>query len=405
MSSDNSASARAKRAQLEAELAETQQELSDTYYDRSVSNQQDALDKELEDFREEKDTEMESWDEYLENTNQVVSDCLATVQENTETVYNTLQALGEEYGLSITESLTSPWAAGEDAIDSFTERFGDSMSATVDELRELEVGFIETMANIELAGKNAAQTVKDNFKGYKEAEKQPEQSGGGDNAGGGGNGNGGGNGGSSNAGMVSGLSGNIQYGQSGDAVKKLQQALNDLGFNCGNVDGIFGSKTLAAVKQFQQSSKYGGAITADGIVGANTKKKFKTAGYASGTTGVKNDQWALIDELGEELVIRPSNGRMTFMEKGTGVVPADLTSNLMGWGELDPSIMLERNKPVISATHITNNNMEVNMEIAEVVHVDHVDSNNLPDLTKAVEKQLDRYMKDLNAQIRRKTNR
>ena len=396
LSSDNSAAARAQRAQLEAELAEAQAELSDTYYDRSVSNQQDARDKELDAFREEKDNEMEGWDEYLENTNQVVSDCLATVQENTETVYNTLQALGEEYGLSITESLTSPWAAGEDAIDSFTERFGDSMSATVEELQQLEVEFLETMANIELAGKDAAQTVRDNFREYKEAEKAPEQPGGG-----GGSGNGGGSGGSSHAGMVSGLSGNIRYGQSGDNVKKLQQALNDLGFDCGNVDGKFGPNTLAAVKKFQQSSKYGGAIKADGVVGPDTKKKLKVAGYASGTTGVKKDQLAVIDELGEELVIRPSNGRMTFMEKGTGVVPADLTSNLMGWGELDPSIMLERNKPVISATHVTNNNMEVNMEIAEVVHVDHVDSNNLPDLTKAVEKQLDKYMKQLNGQIRK----
>ena len=396
MSADNSASARAKRAQLEAELAEARAALSDTYYDRSVSNQQEALDKELEAFQDEKNAEMESWDEYLENTEQVVADSLATIQENTETVYNTLQALGEEYGLSITESLTSPWQEGENAIQSFSEKFGISMSSTVEELQNLEVEFLETMANIELAGKDAAQTVRDNFREYKEAEKAPEQPGGG-----GGSGNGGGSGGSSHAGMVSGLSGNIQYGQKGDNVKKLQQALNDLGFNCGNVDGIFGAKTLAAVKKFQQSSKYGGAIVADGIVGKNTKNKFKVAGYAGGTTGVKNDQWALIDELGEELVIRPSNGRMTFMEKGTGVVPADLTSNLMGWGELDPSIMLERNKPVISATHITNNNMEVNMEIAEVVHVDHVDSNNLPDLTKAVEKQLDKYMKQLNGQIRK----
>ena len=41
------------------------------------------------------------------------------------------------------------------------------------------------------------------------------------------------------------------------------------------------------------------------------------------------------------------------------------------------------------------------MEIAEVVHVDRVDNNNLPDLTKAVEKQLDKYMKNLNGQIRK----
>lgn len=388
ISGDNSASARARRAQLEAELAEAQQELADTYYDRSVSNQQDALDRELEAFREEKEAEMEGWDEYLEDANRVVADGLETVRENTATVYQVLQDMGEEYGLSITESLTSPWAEGERAIDSFTEKFGDSMSATVDELRELEVGFIETMANIELAGKNAAKTVKDNFKEYKEAKKNTDNTGDDDDD-------------SSVAGLVSGLSGNIQYGQSGSNVKKVQQALNALGFNCGSVDGVFGDKTYAAVIAFQKSSKFGGAISADGIVGKNTKKKFKVAGYAGGTTGVKNSQFAWIDELGEELVIRPSNGRMTFMEKGTGVIPADLTSNLMEWGELDPSIMLERNKPVINAPHITNNNIEIKMEFGEVVHIDTVTNDTIPNLTKAIEKQLDKYMKNVNNNIRK----
>ena len=367
LSSDNSASARAKRAQLEAELAEAQQELADTYYDRSVSNQQEALDKELEAFNEEKDKEMEGWDEYLEDTSQVVSDCLATVQENTATVYQVLKDLGKEYGLSITESLTSPWQAGENAIDSFTEKFGDSMSATVDELRELEVEFIETMANIELAGKNAADTVKDNFKDYKDAKytppaEEPEE-------------------------------------PKQDEPKQQQQIVHTV--QKGDTLWAIAEKYLGSGYKWRDILNLNKDVIKNDTGIIYVGQKLKIPQYASGTTGAKNNQLAWIDELGEELVIRPSNGRMTFMEKGTGVIPADLTSNLMEWGELDPSIMLERNKPVISAPHITNNNVEIKMEIAEVVHVDRVDSNNLPDLTKAVEKQLDKYMKQLNGQIRK----
>lgn len=377
-------------------MLEARQELEDTYYDRSVSNQQEALDKELEAFREEKDKEIEGWDEYVTETERVVADGLATIQNNTDAVYNTLQEMGEEYSLSIADALTSPWKHGEDAIQSYSEKFKIGMSKTVEELKNIAKEHKQLIDEIEAHGNNNVGTVNDNVAGYQEAEKAPKKP-----SGGGSSGNSGGSGSSSSAGMVSGISGYIQYGQSGDKVKALQQALNDLGFNCGNVDGKFGPKTELALKNFQQSSKYGGAISADGVVGPNTKKKFKVAGYASGTTGVKKDQFAVIDELGEELVIRPSKGKMTFLEKGSSVIPADLTANLMEWGELDPSIMLERNKPVISAPHITNNNMEVNMEIAEVVHVDHVDSNNLPDLTKAVEKQLDKYMKQLNGQIRK----
>ena len=387
MSSDNSASARAKRAQLEAELAEAQQELEDAYYDRSVSNQQEALDKELEALREEKDKEIEALDEYLEDTERVVADSLATVQANTDAVYNTLQEMGQEYSVSIADALTSPWLAGEDAIQDYSEKFKLSTSETIKELREIAKEHQELIDAIELHGGKDVGKVTDNMETYVDAEKNAAGTTGGGN--------------SSVVGMVSNLSGNIQYGQSGSNVKKLQQALNALGFNCGSADGIFGDKTYAAVMAFQRSSKFGGAISADGIVGTNTKKKFKVAGYASGTTGVKKDQIAVIDELGEELVIRPSKGRMTFMEKGTDVIPADLTANLMGWANLDPSIMLERNRPVISAPHVINNNIEVNMSFGEVVHIDTVTNDTIPNLTKAIEKQMDKYMKGVNSNIRK----
>ena len=131
-------------------------------------------------------------------------------------------------------------------------------------------------------------------------------------------------------------------------------------------------------------------------------QKLKLPKHAKGVIGLKQDELAWVDELGEELIIRPQNGRMAFLEKGTDVIPADLTSNLMEWGELDPSVMLERNKPFIGLSpEIHNTEVNIAMEIAEVVHIDKVDNEAMPDLTKAVEKQLDKYMKNLNNQIRR----
>jgi hypothetical protein len=40
----------------------------------------------------------------------------------------------------------------------------------------------------------------------------------------------------------------LKQGAKGDLVKELQTRLNELGHNCGNPDGSFGPKTLAAVK-------------------------------------------------------------------------------------------------------------------------------------------------------------
>ncbi len=52
----------------------------------------------------------------------------------------------------------------------------------------------------------------------------------------------------------------------GELVKRLQEVLKAYGFNCGNIDGIFGDKTYNAVVAFQKSR----GLTPDGEVGPNT---------------------------------------------------------------------------------------------------------------------------------------
>lgn len=59
----------------------------------------------------------------------------------------------------------------------------------------------------------------------------------------------------------------MRYGCKGDDVKWLQERLNAAGYSCGEVDGIFGRKTLTATKNFQGSR----GLVADGIVGPLTR--------------------------------------------------------------------------------------------------------------------------------------
>ena len=58
----------------------------------------------------------------------------------------------------------------------------------------------------------------------------------------------------------------LRKGSRGSAVTALQEMLNELGYNCGLADGIFGIKTENAVKYFQMEH----GLTADGIVGEAT---------------------------------------------------------------------------------------------------------------------------------------
>lgn len=58
----------------------------------------------------------------------------------------------------------------------------------------------------------------------------------------------------------------LKRGMQGDAVKKLQQALKDLGYYAGVVDGQFGDASAAAVTLFQ--AQHG--LSADGLAGTDT---------------------------------------------------------------------------------------------------------------------------------------
>ena len=57
----------------------------------------------------------------------------------------------------------------------------------------------------------------------------------------------------------------IQYGAKGSDVKRLQEILNNSGYGL-DVDGEFGAKTQAAVRDYQSKNK----LAVDGIVGTNT---------------------------------------------------------------------------------------------------------------------------------------
>ena len=58
----------------------------------------------------------------------------------------------------------------------------------------------------------------------------------------------------------------IRLGVGNKNVKSAQLLLNGWGLDCGAADGIFGSKTDAAVKAFQEAR----GLSADGIIGAQT---------------------------------------------------------------------------------------------------------------------------------------
>ena len=73
-----------------------------------------------------------------------------------------------------------------------------------------------------------------------------------------------------------------KYGSQGEEVKQIQTKLKRWGYYNGSVDGIYGSKTLSAVKAFQKKN----GLTVDGIAGTKTLNAMgiTSSSNSSGTT-------------------------------------------------------------------------------------------------------------------------
>ena len=72
----------------------------------------------------------------------------------------------------------------------------------------------------------------------------------------------------------------LAFGAMGEATKQLQEDLNSLGFDCGDADGIYGTKTKEQVIEFQR--KYG--LEDDGVAGPLTLAKIKSVKNTSVNT-------------------------------------------------------------------------------------------------------------------------
>ena len=72
----------------------------------------------------------------------------------------------------------------------------------------------------------------------------------------------------------------IKRGSISTYVLIAQDDLNTLGYSTGGLDGIFGSKTVEAVRNYQQRV----GLTADGIVGCNTWRSLQEAVVGTGPT-------------------------------------------------------------------------------------------------------------------------
>lgn len=388
MSGDDTAATVAKRKNLEADLAAARKELENSYYSHAMSERENALDKEFSDFEESKNKEIEKWEDYANDTERIVSDTLDYVKSNTNEVFNTLKDLGNEYNLTMSDSLITPWENGSNAIDSYSENFGTAVSNFTDQLDNIVLHWNDVQTAAEEAAAAQAKALQAQYN--KTASGVPSTINGSNNS-------------------------NNKPSSSTSTTKpatSTQKTITVGGrINAGNARIYADSYGGGGGRQYYSSDpiytvlqeRNGYLLVRHHSLSSGWTGWFKKGdvkAYAKGTKGVKENGLSLIDELGEELVVHSQNGKLAYLSKGTGVVPADLTEKLMDIA-LDPTSIFDDIKTNVKVPNVETKDFNFDLSFDSLLHIDNATKDSVPELKKMIRNEFNDMMSQVNNRLKR----
>ncbi|MFZ5352896.1 MAG: peptidoglycan-binding protein [Bacillota bacterium] len=171
-------------------------------------------------------------------------------------------------------------------------------------------------------------------------------------------------------------------GSSGDEVKKLQEALKQLNYDVGEIDGKFGAKTKASVEAFQKDQQ----LSQDGKAGSKTITALEVALKTNATAkeNIENHYYKVQEKFvkdmissdvsckSEETVANEKNEshlsgvENPFDQVGTNIqFLASALENLAGIGEvLAPRALMNQKRPNNIAIGTHNKNVKADIELA-----------------------------------------
>lgn len=329
---DTSEEGQLKLQQTQKKLKDAQEDLRQTEYDKFVEDQRDTLDALFSEYSDVLNAR-------LDDIDQLVSTVITSANENREIIAATIEEQAQSVGYTMTDGLNLVWGDNGSAttvLSTFSADFSDKAtklqstidlilagvdrlyagadakatsdvtSATTNNAANPQVNQVTTAASSGITGSTTVKTPA-------AAEK---------------------------LGPVSGIPGTLKKGAKNANVAELQKALNKLGYRDQNgkkllVDKYFGPKTQYALKRFQKAMK----ISQSGALDAKTKEAFKKKGYAKGTDWVDEDELALTQEKGMELIAFPDGSMLTPLQRGSGVINNPNTEKVLSLAANHDAIM------------------------------------------------------------------
>lgn len=149
MQNDTSASTTALRLQKEAELADKLAELQELEYEHSIESQEDALNKQFEDYEETRNAEIGALKESLNDQETLIAQSFETVKQNATLIGQQISNIAKQHGVIVSDSLITSWQSGENAIASYGTVLSAQSSAFIGNIMgvENEVWNLQAQAN------------------------------------------------------------------------------------------------------------------------------------------------------------------------------------------------------------------------------------------------------------------
>jgi len=145
----------AQRLKLENELNQKKDELQEEQYQHSIDAQSDALDDEYDKYEKAQKAKTDALEKSLKDQETLVKNALNQVMSDTTTVSDGIKSLASEHGLTITDSIITPWQNAITAIELYRQALNSLPDSPLGRM-------VETS---EKASSTVSKTVSDMFSG------------------------------------------------------------------------------------------------------------------------------------------------------------------------------------------------------------------------------------------------
>lgn len=121
MQDDNSESSKAQRLKLEEELAKARKDVNKFQLDKITDDRLNALDEELNAFKDEKQEELAEIEDYLSKEGQIRTDAMKRIEQEGKSMYDSLKKYNSEYGSLAESELMELWTTATTSVNGYID--------------------------------------------------------------------------------------------------------------------------------------------------------------------------------------------------------------------------------------------------------------------------------------------